>query len=132
MRGMIFYAHSGFRYLVLLSGILTVAYLSWAMATRRPYDSTARRIMAAFTGVMDLQILLGVVLLFQIPFYGALMGHLVMMVAAVVVAHAAAIANRRRPEGQQSNGLLLGGALVAILLIFGGIMAIGRPIFGSM
>ena len=49
-----------------------------------------------------------------------------------VVAHAAAIANRRRPEGQQSNGLLLGGALVAILLIFGGIMAIGRPIFGSM
>lgn len=132
MRGMLFHAHSGLRYLVLLLGIVTVAYLAWATLTRRPYDATARKVMAAFTGVVDLQVLIGVLLLFQIPFYAALMGHLTMMIAAVVVAHAAAIVNRRRPQGQQSHGLLLGGALVTMLLILGGIMAIGRPILGSM
>lgn len=131
MRGMLFYAHSGLRYLVLLAGSITIAWLGYAVATRRPFDATARRMMAAFTGVLDLQILLGLLLLFQIPFYGALSGHLVNMIAAVVVAHAAVIYNRSRPESQQSAAILLGGAVIAMLLVLGGIMAIGRPILGS-
>jgi hypothetical protein len=131
MRGTIFYAHSGLRYLVLLAGVTAVAVLGWATMTGRPFDSLSRRVMAAFSGLMDLQILLGVVLLSQIPFYPALAGHLTMMVAAAVVAHVGAVVNRRRPPEQQSNAVLLGVALVALLLILGGILAIGRPIVGS-
>jgi hypothetical protein len=129
---MIFYAHSGVRYLVLLAGVIAVGYLGYAAATRRQVDAMSRRVTAAFTGLLDLQILLGLVLLLQIPFYASLSGHLTMMIAAAVVAHAVVIVNRRRPAGEQSNALLLGGVVAAILLIAGGIMAIGRPLLGSM
>jgi hypothetical protein len=60
-----------------------------------------------------------------------LAGHLVLMFAAAVVAHAVVIANRNRAPERQSNGLLLTGAVATIVLIVLGILAIGRPIFGS-
>ena len=131
MRGLLFYAHSGLRYVVLLTAVAAIAYLAFAIATKRPFDTVARRVAAAFTGALDLQILLGLGLLLQIPFYPSLSGHLVMMVAAAAVAHATAIVNKRRAPEAQSNGLLLAGVVVATILIVGGIMAIGRPLLGS-
>lgn len=131
MRGMLFAAHSGIRYLVLLAAVVAAAGLLLAVLQRKPYDRTSRTLMSIFTGVLDLQILLGLLLLAVIPFYGMLAGHLVLMFAAAVVAHGAAIANRNRPVEQQSNGLLLAGVLGALALVVAGIMAIGRPIMGS-
>lgn len=131
MRGMLFYAHSGIRYLVMLSALVAVVWLGWAMMQKRPYDKTSRVVVAVFTGLLDLQILLGLLLLAVIPFYGMLAGHLVMMFAAAFVAHGVVIANRNRPPERQSNGLLLAGVLGTLLLVVAGIMAIGRPVFGS-
>ena len=52
-----------------------------------------------------------------------------MMLAAVSVAHVANIVNKRRES--KSYGVALGGVVVSLILVIGGIMAIGRPIFGS-
>lgn len=131
MQEMLFYAHSGVRYLVLLAGVVAVAYLGQAAARSEPLSRGSRAVMSAFTGLLDLQILLGLLQLTVVPFYGALAGHLVLMFAAAFVGHAVIIANRNRPPERQSNALLLAGALATLVLILLGIMAIGRPIVGS-
>lgn len=128
MNEILFHAHSGLRYLVLLAGVLALAYAAFGFATKRPFDRTGRILAASFTGLVDLQVLLGLILLFLWPFYGALIGHITMMVLAAATAHATGIANRRRPEAVRSFGILAGGVALALLFIIAGIMAISRPI----
>ena len=129
MRGVLFMAHSGVRYLVLLSAVVAIVYLITAL--RRSPDRTSNRVMSIFTGMVDLQVLLGLLTLITVPFYGALAGHIMMMFAAVFVGHGFVIANRQRPADQQSNGRLLVGVVITLALIIGGILAIGRPIIGT-
>ena len=131
MRQMLFYAHSGVRYMVLLAAIVAVAQLAQATLRGLPFGRASRTAMSVFTGLLDLQVLLGLLLVATVPFYGMLAGHIVMMFAAALVAHGAVITNRNRPPERQSNGLLLAGAIGAIVLIVLGIMAIGRPLLGS-
>jgi hypothetical protein len=129
MTPIVFYAHSGIRYLVLLAAIAAVVYLIYGMATRRDFDKLAGALTGAYVGLMDLQVLIGILLYLLIPSYPALLGHVVMMLAAVSVAHVASIMNKRREA--KSYGVALAGVALSLLLIVGGIMAIGRPLFGS-
>lgn len=129
MRGILFMAHSGVRYLVLLSGVIAIAHLS--LALKKPHDATTRKVMSFFTGMIDLQVLLGLLTLGTVPFYPALAGHIVMMFAAVFVAHGTVISHRKREGDKQNNGFLLAGVVVTLLLLVVGIMAIGRPLLGT-
>ena len=123
---MLFYAHSGTRYLVLLAGVVTLAYLITAL--RRPLDGRGRMLTAIYTGLLDLQVLLGLVLMMTIPFYPALYGHILMMLLASVAIHVTSVTNKRRLEAEASTGLALAGVVISLLLVAGGIMAIGRTI----
>ena len=129
LRGILFMAHSGVRYLVLLAAVAALVYLLGSL--RKPSDRRASTVMAVFTGLLDLQVLLGLLNLTQVPFYAALSGHIVMMFGAAVVAHGFAISHRNRAPERQSNGFLLIGVVVTLVLLLGGILAIGRPIIGS-
>jgi hypothetical protein len=91
-------------------------------------EPNARKAMGAFVGAVDVQVLIGLLLMMQIPFYGALMGHIAMMFAAVFAAHGFSVAAKKKDNGGM---LRVVGILVTLGLIVGGIMAIGRPIFGS-
>lgn len=126
---MIFYLHSGTRYLVLLAAVAALAYLLFGLATRRDFDKLAGALTGAYVGLLDLQVLVGVVLYLLVPSRPALMGHAIMMLAAVTVGHVTNIINKRRE--QKSYGVALGGVAVSLLLIVGGITAIGRSIIGS-
>lgn len=126
---MIFYLHSGTRYLVLLAAVAALAYLLFGLATRRDFDKLAGALTGAYVGLLDLQVLVGVVLYLLVPSRPALMGHAIMMLAAVTVGHVTNIINKRR--GQKSYGVAFGGVAVSLLLIVGGITAIGRSIIGS-
>lgn len=123
MMGMLFMAHSGIRYLVLTAG--AVALL---MSLMKGQDANARKAMGAFVGAVDVQVLLGLLLLMRIPFYGALMGHIALMFAAVFAAHGFSMAAKKKDEG---GGLRALGVVVTLALIAVGIMSIGRPILGS-
>ena len=128
---MLLQAHSGFRYLVLLVGIIVIVYAAYGMATKRPYDHRMRVLAASFTGVIDLTILLGFVnILFGVGFYPQLGGHIVMMVLAAAVAHVVHGVMKRRPEDQRTYAPHLVGTAVVLGLVVAGIMAIGRPIVG--
>ena len=121
----LFYIHSGLRYLVLLMGLVGVVYFAYGLATKRAVDKSVRIVGSSFSGLLDTQILLGIILLGSgWPFHPALWGHLVMMLLAAGLAHALLVVNRKRPNPGYLLPLIgVGGAL---LLILAGILAIGR------
>lgn len=123
-------AHSGARYLVLLLGIVVIAYSAYGMATRRPYDKRMRIIASSFTMSLDLTLLFGLLHLFTSTFYPQLAGHIVMMVLAVAVAHVVSVVVRKRPLEQRTYAPHLVSAVIVLALVAFGIMAIGRPIVG--
>lgn len=131
MTNALFYAHSGLRYVVLLLAAAAIAYHAYGLATRRPVDRAARGTAGAFAGALDLQILLGVALMASGIFYGALMGHLMMMVLAAVAAHGGILVAKKAVEPRRYYTATLAGMVVAIVLIVLGVSAIGRSLFQS-
>jgi len=121
--GMLFMAHSGIRYLVLLAGAVALLMSLW-----KGQDANASKAMGAFVGAVDVQVLLGLLLIMQIPFYGALVGHISLMFVAVASAHGFSIAAKKKVDG---GTLRVVGVLVTLGLIAAGIMSIGRPILGT-
>jgi len=122
----LFQAHSGLRYLVLLVGVVALAYFVSGLATKRPVDKGVRILGAAFTGLLDLQILLGLFMVALGRYYPQLIGHIVMMVLAAGLTHALLVVNRKRPNpGYVLPLIAVAGSLA---LISGGIMAIGRGV----
>jgi hypothetical protein len=127
---MLLSAHSGFRYLVLLLGLVVITYSAYGLATKRPYDARMRILATAFTGALDLTALLGLANLFVGTFYPQLIGHFTMMALALAITHIVAVVQRRRPLATRTYGPHLVGTLVVLALISFGILAIGRSIVG--
>ena len=125
----IFHAHSGLRFLVLLAAVVALVVQASGAFGRRPYGRASRISMAAFTGLLDLQILLGITMVALGCLYGALMGHLVMMALAAIAAHGASSYARRQTDARRAHGVALVGIVLALALIAGGIAAIGRTPF---
>ena len=128
---MLFFAHSGLRHLVLLAGLVALGYFAYAVATRAGNERVARIIGSTFVGLVDLQLVIGIVMVALGLFYSALIGHLFMMVAAAVVAHVAMVMGRNTDPPARGNAIRLAGVAAALLLIVGGIQAIGRSVFGT-
>lgn len=127
----LFYGHSGLRYLVLLAGIAALAFYAYARATGRPVDRTSRIVGAVYTGLLDLQIVLGLLTMMMGIYYGALIGHMVMMLMAAAVAHGSAVLARGYADPRRNHAIRLAGVVVSLALIVGGILSIGRQVFGS-
>lgn len=127
MQTMLFHAHSGLRYLVLAAAVIALVFVvgnRYAGGMER-----ARRISTlAFVGLLDLQVLLGIVLVFTWQFYGQLIGHIVMMVLALVTAHLYSAKLKRTMDPGQAFIIGLLGVLLTLVFVVGGIMAIQRPV----
>ncbi|HEX8821849.1 MAG TPA: hypothetical protein VF794_18125 [Archangium sp.] len=122
--------HSYLRYLVLLVGVVAVAYYAFGLATKRPVDKLVRILGSSFAGLLDTQILLGIIGVAMGRYFPALIGHIVMMVLAAGLAHALLVMNRKRPNPGYLLPLIgVGGALV---LVAGGIFAIGRGLLSGV
>lgn len=124
----VFYAHSGLRYLVLLMGLVVMLHAAFRLARGHGYNDVARRLAAIFSGVVDVQVLLGIILVITRPFYPALIGHIILMLSAAVVAHLPLAINTRRIASERSIALQLALTGLALLLMTAGILAIGRGI----
>ena len=77
-------------------------------------------------GFLHLQVLLGIVLVVMGIWYSALMGHLTMMVLAAAAAQILTVWAKKEADPKRAYSLGLAGVGVALLLILGGIAAIGR------
>ena len=124
MVNMLFYAHSGLRFLVLLAAAIAIAVLLWGWSARRPFAGQSRAVTAVFNGVLDLQVTFGILLVLFRPWYGALIGHLVMMIAAAFAAHGILVYARKQTDPRRAHLISFVGVVLALLLILGGIMSI--------
>jgi MFS-type transporter involved in bile tolerance (Atg22 family) len=124
----LFHAHSGLRYLVLLAGVASFLYSLVAALTNRPWDRGGRVLLTSFIGLLDVQVLIGLILVFVWPFHAALWGHIVLMILAAGAAHVTSVVNKRRPPGRRDHLPVALGVAGAVVLIVAGITAIGRPI----
>lgn len=120
------HAHSGLRYLVLLLGVLALVYALWGLIARRPYDRGMRILGSGFVGLLHLQVLLGFILLVSGIFQPMLIGHIFLMLLAAVAAQIPVSVMRRRPVEERGYLPHAVGTLVALGLIWAGVMAIGR------
>ena len=128
----IFHAHSGLRFLVLLAAVVALLVQALGVFGRQPYGRPSRISMAVFGRLLDLQILLGIVMVVLGCFYGALMGHLLMMVLAIGALHGCKAYARKQADGRRAHTVALVGVVLALALIAGGIAAIGRtPVTSS-
>jgi heme A synthase len=127
----LYHAHSGLRYLVLLAALVAVISLGYSLVTARGLR-IAFASATTFTGLLDLQILLGVGLVIGGLFPDAVAGHLALMVFAAVAAHATSIIGRRSSNDRRELAIRLVGVTLAAALIIGGILAIGRSVLGSV
>ena len=125
---MLFYAHSGSRYMVLLTGLLVILYALWGVVNKRPYDKTMRVLSLLFVLSIDLTALLGVSYLFVGTFYPQLGGHIVTMILAVIVAHVVSAVMKRRPVAERTYMPHVVGTAIVLGLVATGIIAIGRSI----
>jgi heme A synthase len=128
---MLFFAHSGLRYLVLIAGFAALAYYIYAVVTKGGDERKSRIFGSAFVGLLDLQIVIGIIMVALGLFYSALIGHLVLMLGAAGVAHGALILARSSPTPERADSIRLAGVVLALLFVVGGIMAIGRPVLGT-
>ena len=127
---MLYHAHSGLRYLVLLAGLLALIVFAYGLITRRPVRG-ASALTATFAGLLDLQLLLGFGLFFGGIVYDALVGHMMMMILATVAANGSAILAPRATTERQELVMRLAGVVIALVCIVVGILAIGRSVLGS-
>ena len=131
MNEFLFAAHSGFRYVVLVVGLGTAAAAAAALVggpTSRPAHLSFR-LFRVFVVLVDIQVLLGVAVILARPFLPIYIGHLAMMILALAGMHGLAVWLKRKPAAERAPGPILAGVAIALALISGGIMAIGRPIF---
>lgn len=126
----LYHAHSGLRYLVLLGAVLAIVVLTYGLVTGQRPRAT-RAVTASFTGLLDLQVLLGLALVMGGMLSDRATGHLIMMVLALAVAHGASIIAGRASDDRRELTVRLIGVVLSLALIAGGIMAIGRSVLGS-
>ena len=124
--------HGEIRWLVALVGAIAIIKFAIGWLTSQPYAKFDRALMSGFTILMDINLLLGLILLFFLgggfPRYR--LEHAFIMILAVIVAHLS-IRWRNDPDPARifRNNLFV--TVIALALVFlGVIMLRGGWIFG--
>jgi hypothetical protein len=124
---MLFHAHSGFRYLLLVLLAAVTIDAAYRLASGRPFTKPCRILQKSLVGLADLQLLLGLGLLYQGFRHRLAYEHLGAMLLAIVVLHAASVMSRKNEPSAAK--IWFGGSLIATVLFIAGILRLGRPIF---
>jgi len=113
--------HGGVRWLAAAVAAIAMVRFAIGWARRSEFKGLDRGLMAAFTGLLDLNVLLGVVLLLILGdgFPAHRLEHATTMLLAVVVAHLAAIWRRSDQAAVKFRGNLIVVAVAALLVVAG-------------
>jgi hypothetical protein len=115
--------HGLIRWLVAIAGIIAIIKFAFGWLSKADYKPIDKRIMTLFTTSLDINLLLGLILLFGLGggFPANRLEHATTMILAVITAHLSAIW-RKSPNSAVKfrNNLIV--VLIALLLIFMGVM----------
>ncbi|HEY3313638.1 MAG TPA: hypothetical protein VGK00_18515 [Anaerolineales bacterium] len=120
--------HSITRWLVVFVALALVGRLLLGLINSRPFDKSAGVLVAAFGGLMDVQMLLGL-LLFLLGGFGGLgfpayrWEHAVLMLLAVIMAHVPAWWKKSPDEVRTRNTLIM--VILSLVLVFLGVGPLG-------
>ncbi len=86
------YAHSGIRWLIVVAAILALGVFGYGWLAKKTFPKLGRILPAAYSGLLDTQVLLGLIFMVWNGLAGAgfprfRIEHMVMMILAAVVAH---------------------------------------------
>ena len=120
--------HSINRWLVTLAALAMIVRLIIGLVKKQPFDRSAAALTSAFSGLMDVQLLLGVLFfvldgLAKTGFPTYRWEHAITMFLAVIVAHAPAIW-KKKPDAVRTRNTLI-AVSVSLLLVFLGIIPLG-------
>ncbi|MBA3874844.1 MAG: hypothetical protein H0X30_37425 [Anaerolineae bacterium] len=89
MQAFLLQLHSGVRWLVMLITVVALVKLALGIVQKQSYDKLTQRIMLAFSGLISLQWLLGIILLIAMGTFssGQIWSHAGTMTVAVAVSH---------------------------------------------
>lgn len=128
---MLWWAHSLLRFVVLAVGVAVIGWAAYGAATNKPFEKPMRALGAAYAGLLDANIVVGLFLLVSDRYFQAgLIGHIFLMVFAAVVAHIPNSVMKRRDPAERSHLPYVITTLVSLILMAVAILALGRPIFG--
>ncbi|MCX6078636.1 MAG: hypothetical protein NTW32_03800 [Chloroflexi bacterium] len=120
--------HSIVRWLVTLVALALIIRLIIGLVKKQPFDKSAAGLTSAFGGLMDTQLLLGLLFLVQdglsksgFPSYR--MEHAFAMILAVIVAHLPAMWKNKDDSLRTRNTLII--VIISLLLVFIGISPLG-------
>lgn len=121
MRDFLLNAHGGWRYLVVAFTIFVALYFLYALFTRRTSAKQERIVLSIWTGILDFQLLLGVILLIYYMvedlYYSGLAEHWLAGLVAVMIGHVPALFRRRVGGEPTSQGQRLMGVVLPILVL---------------
>ncbi len=86
------YAHSGIRWLIILAALLALGVFGYGWLSKKTFPKLGRILPAAYSGLLDAQVLLGLIFMIWTGVQGAgfprfRLEHMAMMILAAVVAH---------------------------------------------
>jgi uncharacterized membrane protein YphA (DoxX/SURF4 family) len=118
----LFMAHSGLRWLILLVAVIAIVKFAVGWLRGGTYKGMDRGLMSGFSGLMDLQATLGIILLLWSGFAGVgfpmfRILHGVIMIAAAGVAHMSARWKNSNDTTRFRNNLaIIFGSLILVLI----------------
>lgn len=120
-------AHSMLRWLILLLAVITIVKYLIGWFANSQFKSMDRGLMSGFSGLMDLQVTLGIILLLWTGFAGAgfpisRILHGVIMIIAAVVAHLSARWKNADDRTRFQNNLFV--IVTSLVLIVVGIVLV--------
>jgi hypothetical protein len=114
--------HGIIRWLVAFVALVAIVRFAIGWLRQMPYAGMDRGLMSSYTGLLDLNFLLGlIILIFGGGFTGPRTEHAVTMLIAIAIAHSAA-AWRRSEDAQKKFRNNLAVVVVSFLLIILGVV----------
>ena len=132
LQNILFYAHSGVRWLVVLATVVALVAVIIGLAQKRPYEAFARRFMLIFSSLVGVQWALGILVMLVL---GVPEGttyrweHAVIMTLALVAAHMYLPAKRQPDSRRYVISIVV--ILVTLVLVFVGVARLpGQSLLG--
>jgi len=117
--------HSIVRWLVVIVAAITVVRCALVMAGKAQSSGMDRGLMSGYTGLLDLNVLLGLILIVGLGFTTQRIEHAVTNIIGVVVAHFFAQRAKKMEDARLKARTNLLGVVVSILIIIVGVALIG-------
>ncbi len=81
------YAHSGIRWAIVVAAVAALILFGYSWLGKKSFPKPARILTVAYSGLLDMQVLLGIILLIMAGSSRERFEHMTMMILAAVLAH---------------------------------------------